>query len=83
MTLQTDLFRTKKDLIEDFIRQRHWVKTHEIIAYGLSIFTNRGDRYARDLAQEGKIRRMPDNKKQLRFGDLREDVWEWCGEKFV
>lgn len=75
-----DLFnknKTKKELVLDFIRQHKWVRTSEVIRYGLSIFTNRGDRYARDLSKEGRIRRMPEDLKNFRFNRTREEVWEF------
>lgn len=75
----TDLFspeKTKKEQILDFIREKTWVRTSEIIAFGSRIYYNRAERTARDLATEGKIRRMPEELKKLRFFNTREDVWE-------
>jgi len=74
----TDLFiTTKKDQIYHYIKSKGRVPTHEIIAYGLSIFTNRADRYARDLAEEGKIWRVQEQvKASIReFAKSREEVW--------
>ena len=70
-----DLFLSKKDQIYNFIKQRGRVKTHELIAFGLSIFTNRGDRYGRDLAEEGLIWRMREDLKKILYKDCKEDVW--------
>ena len=72
-----DLFLSKKEQILNFIRQHHWCRTSDVIKFGLSIYTNRGDRYARDLATEGRIRRLDDWNKQMQFGKTREDVWEF------
>ena len=73
----TDLFqKTKKEQILDFIREKTWVRTSEIIAFGSRIFYNRAERTARDLATEGKIRRMPEHLKELRFPRTKEEVWE-------
>ena len=75
----TDLFaqeKTKKDQILDFIREKTWVRTSEIIAFGSRIYYNRAERTARDLATEGQIRRMPEELKKLRFKETREEIWE-------
>lgn len=74
-----DLFtkeKSKKEQILDFIRKKKWARTSEVIRFGLSIYTNRGDRYARELAEEGLIKRMDDRLKRLRFGNTREEIWE-------
>lgn len=77
---QTDLFthKTAKQKLYDFIRQKRYVRTSEIIRFALDNFSNRGDRNARQLAREGRIRRMPHNKKIRLFGNIAEDVWEIC-----
>ena len=75
----TDLFtqeKTKKEQLLDFIRDKVWCRTSEIIAWGSQNFYNRAERTARDLATEGKIRRMPDHLKELRFPRTKEEVWE-------
>lgn len=68
--------QNKKTQLLEFIRQCRWVRTSEIIRWGSDHFYNRADRSARDLATEGKIRRMPESIKKFRFGLTREDVWE-------
>lgn len=72
--------QNKKTQLLDFIRQRKWVRTSEIIRWGSDHFYNRADRSARDLATERKIRRMPESAKNFRFGRTKEDVWEYLGE---
>jgi len=74
-----DLFekpRTQKEKVLDFIIKKHWAKTHEVIEFGLKNYMTGADRYARQLAGEGKIKRMPDSEKVFRFGNIKEDVWE-------
>ncbi len=73
---QTDLFMSKKQLLYEYIKQKKYIKTHEVIAWGLDHFCNRAERYARELAQEGKIKRMPDSKKKFYFSGVKEDIWE-------
>lgn len=75
----TDLFAsklTKKEELFNFIRDKVWCRTSEIISWGSKNFYNRAERTARDLATEGKIRRMPEELKKLRFKETREEVWE-------
>ena len=77
MALVTDMFKSKKEQIVDFIKQRHYARTSDVIKFGLSIYTNRGDRYARDLAEEGRIKRLDEWNKKMLFKDTREEIWEW------
>lgn len=74
----TDLFikrSSKKDQLYNFIRDKKWVKTSEIILWGTKNYYNRADRTARDLAKENKIMRMSDDKKNFYFNHSKEDVW--------
>lgn len=73
-----DLFTkplSKKEQIYDFIRSKGRVRTSDVIKFGLSIYTNRGDRYARDLAEEGRIWRMRADFKLIVFGKTNEEAW--------
>ena len=73
-----DLFtkpKTQKEKVLEFIQQKHWAKTHELIEFGLKNYMTGADRYARQLAEEGKIARLPDSEKVFRFGRIKEDVW--------
>lgn len=75
----TDLFAsklTKKEELFNFIRDRVWVRTSEIIAWGSKNYYNRAERTARDLATEGKIKRMSEELKKLRYSKTKEEVWE-------
>ena len=82
--VQHDLFTRPKvdykgDLLE-FIKARHHVKTSEVIRWGLDNYHTRADRDARDLAAEGKIRRMNPEVRDRLYGHIREDIWEYIGE---
>jgi len=78
-----DLFeppKSKKDQLLDFIQARHYAPTHEVIRWGLDNLHIRADRDCRDLAQEGKIRRMTEEEKLTsRWARSKEDVWVYCG----
>ena len=74
----TDLFlkeKSKKEQLLDYMRQMRWTKTSAIIKWGLDNFHTRSERDARDMAQEGKIKRMDKDEKVFRFGNIKEDVW--------
>ena len=79
--MTTDLFAppkrmSKKQQLLDWIQENRYVKTHEVIAWGVAHYTNGAERYARQLAQEGKLRRLNDAEKVVLYGRLKEDVWE-------
>ena len=67
---------TKKQQLLDYIKQRHYVPTSEINRWGLDHFHIRADRDARDLAEEGRIRRL--TKEEMltsRFGHMKQGIW--------
>ena len=78
--MMTDLIdrRTDKEKLLDYIRDKKIVFTHEVIEFGVKNHSNRADRNARQLATEGKIRRMSDERKKQVFWykEIKEDVWE-------
>ena len=79
--MTNDLFaptmrRSKKQQLLEWIQENGCVKTHEVIAWGLAHYTNGAERYARKLAEEGKLRRLNDLEKFVKFGKVKEDVWE-------
>ena len=77
MDNSNDLFKTKKELLLEFIKQRHYVRTSEVIRFGSDHFDNRADRNARQLATEGRIKRISDEEKLFRFQATKEDIWEF------
>ncbi len=73
-----DLFikQTAKDRLYDFIKATGHRKTSEIIRFASDNFSNRGDRDARLLASEGKIRRMCKSHKDMLYPGTKELIWE-------
>ena len=69
--------KSKKEQLLDYIKARHYCRTSEIIAWGVRNFCNRADRNARQLATEGRIKRISDEEKVFRFQDTKEDIWEF------
>lgn len=77
----TDLFFTshpKRDQLKLWLKKREFVKTSEVVAWGLENFHIRAERDCRDFAGEGLIRRLTDQEKAFRgYGKTVEDVWMW------
>ena len=73
-----DLFvtKSKKEMLLDYIKSIHYARTSQIIAWGVRNFCNRADRNARQLATEGRIKRISDEEKIFRF-NTKEDIWEF------
>ena len=76
-----DLFLSKREKLLQFIKEKHYIRTSEIIAWGVRNFSNRADRDARLLAEEGEIKRLSDSEKMFRFGGTKEGIYEFVGEK--
>jgi hypothetical protein len=74
----TDLFeiKTKKQELLDFIRLKRRVSTADVMAWGLREHYISADRKARELATEGKIRRIPDSGKTAQELMSKQDYWE-------
>ena len=78
--IKTDIFKSKKEQVYDFIKQKGRARTSEVIAFGSTIFSNRAEKDARDLANPkytnppliGRLR--PDLKIRY-YGNICEDVW--------
>lgn len=68
-------FKSKKAQLKEYIRACHVVKTSDVIRWGSENYSNRAERDARDMAENGQIRRMSAEDKKLRFGDIKEEVW--------
>lgn len=51
------------------------MKTSDVIKWGIENHSNRAERNARELANEGKIFRMSKDNKEFMFGKIREEVW--------
>lgn len=75
----SDLFTDtlpKKDQLYLFIKDCVWCPTSKVIRWGLDNFHTRAERDARDLATEGRLRRLTDEEKRMYgFGQSKEEVW--------
>ena len=74
--VQTDLFKSKKEQVFDFIKRMGRARTSEVAAFGVKIFhPDRACRDARDMAQAGKIGRLRDDLKVMFYGNTKEEIW--------
>lgn len=67
---------SKKDQLLIWLRTKQYVKTSDIMKWGIDNYCNCPDRIARKLAEDGALRRMAKETKILLFGNISEDVWE-------
>lgn len=70
--------KSKKAQLLDWIRFHGAVKTHEVLQWGIANYSNRAERDARLLAQEGKIRRLTKIEQRDEVGNAKEAVWVIC-----
>jgi len=80
----TDLYikpKSKKMQLLEWIKLHHWVKTSEVIQWGQEHYYNRAEKTARELAEgeDPKIKRMSKDEILLRFGNIGQGVWIYCG----
>jgi len=71
-----DLFLTNKDRLKEFLKKFRYVKTSDVIRFGVQNHSNRANRDKQDLVQEGFLRRLGLEEKNRLFGLIREDVYE-------
>ncbi len=77
----SDLFLDQKKLsakerLYNYIVDKGFAKTSDVIRWGSENFCNRSDRNARQLAFDKKIRRMSDTEKMFKVPSAtKEEVW--------
>ena len=69
-----DLFKTKQEQLLDYMRQKHYFATHDIIKWASQNFYNRADRTKRNFLEQGIIRKLPEQEKIFR-GFNSKDAW--------
>lgn len=75
-----DLFqepKTIKEQLKDWLLSRNWTFSHEVLDWSRDPRhpTTRADRTARELAEEGYIRRMTEDEKRSIGVFKNEDIW--------
>lgn len=71
-----DLLLSDKDALWEFLKTRKYVKTSEIIRWGVNNYSNRSDRNARIFARELRLRRLTKDEVSRLFGRIGEGVYE-------
>ena len=67
---------TKKQQLLAWIQNHRWMRTSDVIRWGVDNYFNRAERTMRDLAQEGFVRRATEEEKARMFvGKMKQDVW--------
>ena len=74
----TDLFekKTAKTRLHEWLKVEKHALSHSIIAWGQRHNCNWPMRRLNELKAEGKVRRMPDEKRINYYGNGREQAWE-------
>ena len=79
--IPSSMTKSKKEQVYDFIKSKGRARTSEVIKFGTSIFYNRAERTARNLADIKytnpiRIWRMADNVKMAsEYANSKEDIW--------
>ena len=66
---------TKKEQVYQFIREKGYARTSDVIRFGSTIFSNRAQRDMFQLAADGKIAALSDEEKRWRGFLGKENVW--------
>lgn len=82
----TDLFTShlsKRDRLKMWLKDKGYIPTSAIVAWGVdNYYPDRAARTAREFHEEGLLRRLTEQEKAFRgFGNSKEGVYEWVGEK--
>lgn len=72
---------TDMDRLKNFLTQKRYHKSSDIIRWGVDNHSNRADRNKRILVRDGFLRKITDQEKIMMFGDIREDVYETLNHK--
>ena len=71
-----DLLFNDKDRLKNWLSQRQYVRTSEIIRWGCENYSNRANRNKQEFVQMGLLKRLSHEEKDRLFGLLKEDVYE-------
>ena len=78
--MNTLLAPSKSELLRRWMRERGVFRTHEIIAFGLSLQWTRAQREKGALHAKGIIRELTKEEKLLRGLTTKEGCYCWVGE---
>jgi len=69
------LFKSKKESLKDWLRGKLYVRTSDIIRWGSEHYCNGSDRIARQLAEEGFMKRLSKQEKKNACFNTAEGVY--------
>lgn len=69
MAITADLFKSKKQALEEFCRQKGFFSKADLMAYGLQNYYLRADRTVREWVREGKAKHL--TKEECIFRNLK------------
>lgn len=78
-----DLFdkRTKEQQLKDWMKQREFFATSDVIKFGSTIFYNRAIQTKGDFKAQGIIKELDEDEKLFRGFKSKESWYSWVGEK--
>ena len=83
MTTQTDLYLTKEEQLANWMRQKGFFSTHEVMEWGNHNYYNRAPNTKSDFLGKHLIRKLDEDEKAFR-GFKSKDAWyEWIEKNIV
>ena len=69
--------RTDTERLWDWLKTQKYVKTSQVLKWGVDNFSNRANRNCQAFAEKNpdKLRRLTEEEKLKSFGFIKEDVW--------
>lgn len=77
-----DLYKSKKEQLLDFIRQKGYFTSHDVNYFGATHFYDSATRRIREWTEEGIIRRLPEDEKIFRGFKTKCGVYEIINKSF-
>ena len=77
---QTDMFLTKEEQLINWMRQKKYFASHEVIQFGLSIFYIRSDRTKRNFLEKGLIKKLTEGEKAFIGYKCKDACYQYVGK---
>jgi len=75
----TDLFMSKKEQLYDWMCMQRFIRTSDVVKWGVKNYCNDAPRLARKLCENEKIRRLERwEMARYGFGKTKEKIYEVC-----
>ena len=82
MNAQTEIFpKSKEEQLKDWMKQKGFFATHEVIEFGSKIFYNRAAQTKGDFNTQGIIKELDKNEKLFRGFKSKESWYSWVGKR--